>query len=300
MRTIKFLLFFLSIVYGLFPTFGYGTPRHIQKSTFLSEPPIRDSIDKKTPNTIVRRHLTVFPPEYNPFQISDLKSSSIYIVYHVGILNNWQEVMEEQLKALTSSGLLEACTEFVVCFVGDDTPIIYNLLENIPYTEKTKIIHGSEDLLVCEFPSIALTKEVARNHRDAKILYLHNKGVTHFNTPKESFIRDWRLHIEYFLIHHWQTCIDALDAYDICGVNWFPTVPNYPQHFSGNFWWARADYVQTIPELPKPYLFKNRCDCEWFIGTGHLDLNKVKSFHQSGCGGFHYFNPYPREKYAYD
>ncbi len=255
----KFLLSLIHIIYGFLPCSGYADHK------------------PKTSN-----------------------NSPIYIVYHVGILNNWQEIMEEQLEALTSSGLLEASAQLIVCFVGDDTPIIYSLLENTPYTNKIQIVHASEDLSVCEFPSIALVKEIAEHHGDAKILYFHSKGVMHFNKPTEGPIRDWRLYMEYFLIHHWKTCIETLNNYDICGVNWgrgHPWLRRGFPHFSGNFWWACADYIKTLPELPKPYLFENRLDCEWFIGK-NSSQNRVKTFHQSREN--HHINLYPRDKYAYD
>lgn len=191
-------------------------------------------------------------------------TAQIYIVYHMATLNNWKDIAEEQMTLLASSGLLDAAEELIVNFVGEQKEEVESFFTHFPYSHKVRLIHASVDLAVCEFPSIAKVKEVATKYPGAKILYFHSKGVLHFGMPTENAVACWRRYMEYFLIERWKACVDCLDAVDACGVEWRAR----PPHFSGNFWWATASYINMIPSLREPYLFKKRLACEFFIGKG--------------------------------
>ena len=117
--------------------------------------------------------------------------------------------------------------------------------------------------------------------------YIHTKGVTAPNNPNQ---RDWRKYMEYFTIERYEDCIKALETYDVCGVNWHPPlwdVKNY--HFSGNFWWARAEYIKNLPPIN---LDGDRHEAESFLGYGNP---RVKCLHESDID--HYRYPCPRVKY---
>ena len=72
--------------------------------------------------------------------------------------------------------------------------------------------------------------------------------------------------MEYYVIDKWKQCLHHLDEYNCVGVK----VRQKPlPHFSGNFWWANADYLQT---LDHNFLFtrgfERKVDRELWIGTG--------------------------------
>jgi hypothetical protein len=49
--------------------------------------------------------------------------------------------------------------------------------------------------------------------------------------------------MEYYLFHHCKKCIELLDKYDTVGVNYSE---NPWSHYSGNFWWMKWSYGNTI------------------------------------------------------
>jgi hypothetical protein len=55
----------------------------------------------------------------------------------------------------------------------------------------------------------------------------------------------------YFNVTQWKICIEKLQTNSTCGVDLreMPTL-----HYSGNFWWAKSQYIATLPE---PVLFNN-------------------------------------------
>jgi hypothetical protein len=92
--------------------------------------------------------------------------------------------------------------------------------------------------------------------------------------------------MEYYAIDRWQDCVKTLQNHDACGVNWHMSPA---PHFSGNFWWATARYVSTLPgSIDGHYLAP-----EFWIGSS---LPHVHCFHESGLD--HYFSPYPAYRYV--
>jgi len=91
----------------------------------------------------------------------------------------------------------------------------------------------------------------------ALVAYLHDKGVRRGPEDVTIFLRQWdwrRLH-EYFVVEVPQGCVKALgEGFQTCGVAAASLdAAGAPRpHYSGNFWWARCDYVNT---LPHPWTF---------------------------------------------
>jgi hypothetical protein len=138
----------------------------------------------------------------------------------------------------------------------------------------------------------------AKNPEDY-ILYFHMKGISKQNRNTE----DWRRYMEYFVIEKWKDCVAKLDeGYDCCGVMWNTDTPiGMHPHFSGNFWWAKTSYINTLDHTYLDAEF--RWDREFWIGT-NPDA-KVFEFHNSRMNDKiplethigHYDRPYPRNKY---
>jgi hypothetical protein len=159
---------------------------------------------------------------------------------------------------------------------------------------------------ICVYPdnielrrTLLWIRDYAKYNPGEYVLFFHTKGITHDDIPN----RDWRNYMEYFTIERWRDCIAKLDeGYDCCGVLWnCDQAGNYHPHFSGAFWWATTDYINT---LDHSYLTSaNRYDGEFWIGTNKKA--KVYEFHNSHMndaaglfsGKSHYSLPYPREKY---
>jgi hypothetical protein len=182
--------------------------------------------------------------------------SNIHIFYHIGQVNNWQFIVQEQLHALQISGVMNACASFNVGVSGN-LPVL-----GLP--TKTNITYHSQDLWTEEKGTIRMIRNFCHEHgEDAKILYLHSKGVT-WNKPS---INCWRLYMEYFCVHKWKTCVQDLETHDCVGSLWATATTNYPPHFSGNFWWANSQYINKLNHG----LIEtgSRFDREFWIGSGN-------------------------------
>ena len=198
----------------------------------------------------------------------------IEIVYHIATMGNWKEIVQEQIDTFAKSGLGDACDRMTVTVVGNQIEEVYPLFSCLKFYQKVKIIHSSEDFHQYEFPGIEAVRQIALQDPNARILYVHSKGVTHYGKPSEQPSRFWRRYMEYFVIERWEDCINALVEADICGVDWTQSTSGLP-FYAGNFWWAKGEYVLTCK-----LNYNNRFDCEAFIGTGDYPI--ATSFHQSG------------------
>jgi hypothetical protein len=62
--------------------------------------------------------------------------------------------------------------------------------------------------------------------------------------------------MEYFVIERWADCASLLDTHDTVGTEW----REHPyKHYSGNWWWATAGYMQRLPDAQQ-YMDQYRWD----------------------------------------
>ncbi|MBF8263996.1 MAG: hypothetical protein HW387_1661 [Parachlamydiales bacterium] len=221
----------------------------------------------------------------------DVCAQPIEVVYHIATLNRWEDIAKEQLQTMQSSGLGEACDHITITVVGPHIQKVQCLLQSMPYYSKVRIIHAGEDVRLCEFPGIEMVQKIAHENTDANILYFHSKGVSHQDEDLSRNAQSWRRYMEYFTIECWKECIEALQSFNACGVEWLngrhsgTAKIEIPGFFAGNFWWARADYLCTCQKMSGnpndlQWSYQHRYDCEAFITTGQ-NLSP-RSFHQSG------------------
>ena len=200
-------------------------------------------------------------------------NASCDIVYHIATLNNWEEIVSDQLSTLEKSGLGDACDSISVTVVGTEIDKVYLHFKNLPFLNKVRIYHCSPELEQYEFPGIEKVLLIANQKPDTQILYMHTKGVLHYGSQREQNVRQWRKYMEYFTIERWQDCLEALTDANMCGVDL--SVSPKGIYYSGNFWWAKASYLSTC-KLDRT----SRYSCEDFIGTGDNPI--PKTLHQSG------------------
>lgn len=201
----------------------------------------------------------------------------IAVFYHVYQAGYWQEIFNEQWRCINESNLLHTAELIHIGINGNvfaesgNTHIRAKFNSN-PHKEETDTL---KDLAT-----------FARNNPDYKILYIHTKGISTYSDT----VTDWRNMMNYFCIEQWRDCIKLLNTYDAVGCN-LTDIPLL--HFSGNFWWANAQYINKLNYyfLEDPDRFAR----EFWIGTGRGNLYEI---HNSGVN--HYKEAYPREMYAND
>jgi hypothetical protein len=228
-----------------------------------------------------------------------------YLIHHLADLQNAEIIFGEQVSRLIKSGILRD-TEYHVCINGkSDRFQPYLKLLNQLY--QISIINIAEDCSQYEYPTLKyLELKVSMLNEPAAIGYIHLKGLINQGMIQ---VINWRHLMEFFIIDNYKHCIKWLTRdIDIVGCNW--TVDTWMKpHFSGNFWWAKSEYIKTLPKLPVPkdcivgstspftgHIYDNikcfRYDHENWITSGNY---KVKNMYSSGIN--HYYDCWPEERY---
>jgi len=208
---------------------------------------------------------------------------NLRIYFHIATLHNWKEVVTKIFHMIHNSGLLEAVSDINICVLGDQEAV--RSLLNHP---KIKIRYHSVNTEEYERPILKLLRqdaiEAQANQKPFKALYLHSKGIRYRN-QNNPCVTDWVNYLLYFNVEKWPTNVDALNDHQICGVSW----REEPKpHYSGNFWWARSDYLAELPaEIGPDYL-----DPEMWLASNQP---KFKCLHYSKVN--HYSTPYPESLY---
>jgi hypothetical protein len=184
------------------------------------------------------------------------------VFFHIATLGNYQGIVTEILESLKSSGLFKKIEKLCVGIVG--TGHVAGLDD-----ERIIILYRYPELHRMEFETLKHVQQIAVEDPDCLILYLHTKGCSAPAGAKSAVQADWRRYMLHFLVERHEECFTALADHDVCGVDW-RIEPC--RHFSGNFWWARGNYLATLPsiaELSKPsarFVITHRHNAEFWIG----------------------------------
>lgn len=222
----------------------------------------------------------------------------VYGFMHICTINNWRQVVEEQLQLIKRSGLYDRLFTLYCGIVGtQDTSFLDKY-------SKIKILYKDFKLTHFEFLTLEHLQNFCKTDAsdDSKIFYIHTKGISKKGKPdpisKEmsSYLTDWRNYLNYYILEKYEDCVRQLNYGDIVGVNWrglgsgtaiYGGVTN---HFSGNFWWAKAEYIKQLGRIDEgPH---GRCEAEFWLGKG---TGKVTSLFQTDVD--HYRNLYPAVNY---
>jgi hypothetical protein len=213
----------------------------------------------------------------------------IFGVYHICTINRWQSIVDSQVKLIADSGLYDKTMKIFVTITGPECM-------NVVLPAKYEIVHQAEDK--SKFERLALNYMLAfckDLSQPTKIWYIHSKGAR-FNMTTDSLtynnVSAWRQYMEYFVIGQHDKCIEALDTHDTCGIN----LRDWPSiHYSGNFWWAKSEYIKTLKPLSvhDPNVPADRWYMDWYlspelwIGSNTDPCVTHHSLHDSGPWNFY-------------
>jgi hypothetical protein len=151
----------------------------------------------------------------------------------------------------------------------DDLPILDRAI--VEFGLEAEVASHCDDLKAFEAPTMRLVEAWAC-HADGSVLYFHTKGVS---APGSEHKRKWRELMSRETIGRWKENIRDLDVHDVVGVDWRECPPI--SHFSGNFWWARADWIRSLAPFDAYYQTPRydpddwgeglRLGCEFWIGS---------------------------------
>lgn len=176
--------------------------------------------------------------------------------YHVFADGDWKTPAREHFDALEASGLMGELDGIFLSVVGSR--------EN-----RVKVARALPGVIVAEadegWEQVTLQKlhQFCQND-DGAVFYAHTKGAW----AQSELARQWRVSMTHDTVTRWRECVDALQRVQAAGPYWLTShEPEHAEHryfFAGNFWWARADYLRT---LPKP-LTATRYQAEGWVGLG--------------------------------
>jgi|LakMenEpi03Aug12_release.lakeMendotaPanAssembly.Ray.scaffolds.fasta_scaffold463218_2 hypothetical protein len=195
---------------------------------------------------------------------AEMESKPIFIYFHIASMRYGTSIFKQIAKDIKTSGLDMAASEIHLSIVG-----VKKMRISLP---GNVFIHENSNLQTGEFVTLKLLESHALLAPNGKFLYIHTKGITkYWNRP----IRDWRKYMTFFMIQNFRRCIEILDTCDACGVD---LVDEPVRHFSGNFWWARGDYINSLPRIEDissdraEFILTLRHNAEFWIGMGNGDL----------------------------
>jgi len=165
----------------------------------------------------------------------------IYVFYHFFARpgSDWTWALDQQLQLLKQSGLPNVA-EINMCVTGKI---------DLEYVARRYPFVNVIDVRSIDHPNIFEGQTLRAIHQadlpdDAYVLYFHNKGATSNST----YVAAWRDCLNYEMVTKWRLCISALDGYDVVGVSDTHVQRSNYVITSGNFWWATAKYLKTLPD----------------------------------------------------
>ena len=201
------------------------------------------------------------------------KRRPIYGVYFICCLNNYFNIIKNQISKLIESGLYNE-TDKIFCFVCNQTIECLHLLKQY---NKIEIIGTCENL----YEKFAINNYKKYISGDYYLYYIHSKSITR----KEQCYIDWTNLCNYITINKWRLSIELLKYYDTVGIN----LKNFPKrHYSGNFWWSKSEHLNKLIDINNDYLSP-----EMYI-LSYIKTNYI-SLYESNI--IHVLKPYHQELY---
>jgi len=167
-------------------------------------------------------------------------------------------IFAEIVDSLFESGLFEVIDSLHLSLHGD--PAFGPSVRELSRISAKLIVYrdcGDHDA-IGEAATLMLVRDyVIRASSVQAVCYLHTKGATN----NSEIQRAWRRYMLDFVVFCWRNAEDKLRSYHLWGVNWsfsgFQFDEKFPAdqwqrpcgHFMGNFWWARSDYLASLPPL---------------------------------------------------
>jgi hypothetical protein len=175
--------------------------------------------------------------------------------WHIWMTAHWFTVITDQMRILLTSGLYDECEEINIGCIGSVAERDFLQKYVVDVYPKLKIKYFSERAEDYEFPTLRLIEEEEGHYVG---FYFHTKGVTR---PFEVVIQVWRNYMNEKILNLWREHYDRVEIeYEVSSMGYLKD----PNHFSGNFWWFRRDYIDRCPAIDALDL-KNRYHSEQWI-----------------------------------
>ena len=228
--------------------------------------------------------------------IGVINNAPVAVFCHNYLKNHWADIVTSQVSKLYRSGLYKRADKILYGVQADKDDEYYkflDILKTYDVDKKIEVYRYSKNMY--EFPTLIHLQNYCANNPNASVLYYHAKGTSR---AYDLNIESWRECLEYFNIELWRKSVEEFkyDRHDVCGALYVTrfafldkVLTNY---YSGNFWWASAKYVNTLPNLGLLIQTTNmdRDVAERWIGYG---AHRWASYYNENVSAWyeHYFDP---------
>ena len=184
--------------------------------------------------------------------------SKIVLFFHICTINDWKNIVKEQMDIIYSSNLYDKLENiFVGCNGTSCDTELSKFFINEP---KVSFVALRPNVRTFENETLNALLDYAKECRDkreeAHICYIHSKGVTHTNNMQSY----WRKYMMYWNVTRHEVCLSVLNrGYNTIGTQ-FLSVPK--KHYSGNFFWTTSSYASRLDGIRHT---ENRYNAEHLI-----------------------------------
>lgn len=216
------------------------------------------------------------------------------IFYHIWSPDQtdlWQFIVDEQLKRLYRHHLHLSAD--IYCAISG--PLAERTARFVSLYDWVQILEVSADDQAYEGLTLKKLYEHVHTHTATQaVMYFHTKGISHMtghsslchvpginNDRMFKSVNSWRHQMEWGVIDKWRDALVKLNDHHVAGVNY--CVHPWP-HMSGNFWWARADYIRSLPHPTQAAYQHDEGD---FGNIDRMKYEKWIGLNQPRCFSFH-------------
>ena len=160
----------------------------------------------------------------------------VHIYYHIYAVDGVESIIDEQLNLIKTHFNFPYKLNIGISIAGDNESTSY-ILDKFSNNVKDVRARGHE------FVTLDLIEKDKHTFGDSDyILYLHTKGASKLNDRQYENIITWRQVMNYFNI---EKVSNVFKLFEKTEFNTYGILLS-ESFYSGNFWWAKSDYVKTI------------------------------------------------------
>lgn len=189
-------------------------------------------------------------------------------------------ILLEQIDTMGGSGLLRSAASFHIGVSDMDMGLAQRIipactLEIFPYEKRG------------ELPTLCALQKWVKDQPPTYVFYSHLKCASR----ADDLCAAWRRCMTHHLVKRWSYCVALLQQVESVGCHWM-TPEEHPGnvkgvYWGGNFWWARSEFLKTLPPLPDHAANKDLYYmAESWIGMGPRRPSVVDFHHEwphPGC-----------------
>lgn len=189
--------------------------------------------------------------------------------FHVAFMNGFGGLLvaAEMHGRIMQSGLYDSSDAIKVVLLGDSAQAQEFKSYVLDRHAKYEVVHISPDIQEWEWPTLKAMSEYCKVV-DCDVWYAHTKGASNCRPDVHPYIqrniRSWRGVMCHDIMTQHSLCKELLKEFDAVGP--LLSLDRWVPHFVGNFWWATADHIRTLPSIPYE-LSNERAYAEAWIGS---------------------------------